>query len=214
MNGLNKIDTVLILAPHTDDGELGCGGLITKLLEHEKNVHYIAFSKCEASVPEGLPKDILARELNKALSTLGIPEENIQLHNYPVRKFPTYRQDILEGLVQTNKTLNPDLVILPNSKDIHQDHKTIYEEGVRAFKRNRIIGYELPWNNFISLHNMYVLLEEHHLQTKIESLAQYESQKHKTYFNKDFIRSLAHTRGTQFGRSHYAECFEMIRWFL
>ncbi len=31
---------ILILAPHTDDGELGCGGTIAKLLENNIEVYY------------------------------------------------------------------------------------------------------------------------------------------------------------------------------
>ena len=214
MDPYNSIEKILILAPHTDDGELGCGGFISKSIEANKEIHYIAFSKCEASVPEGYPKDILAKELYQALSVLGIMEENIRLLDYPVRQFPSFRQDILERLVRIANELKPDLVVMPNSRDVHQDHQTIYEEGLRAFKRTRIIGYELPWNNFISLHNMYVLLEDRHVQTKIRSLSKYESQNHRIYFSKGFIESLAHTRGIQFGKSHYAECFEMIRWYL
>ena len=54
-----KISKVLVLAPHTDDGELGCGGTIHQLISHGKRVIYVAFSTCEESVPEGFPKDIL-----------------------------------------------------------------------------------------------------------------------------------------------------------
>ena len=28
-----KVDRVLVLAPHTDDGELGCGATIAKLID-------------------------------------------------------------------------------------------------------------------------------------------------------------------------------------
>ena len=32
---------ILILAPHADDGELGCGGSISKFLEQKNDVYYI-----------------------------------------------------------------------------------------------------------------------------------------------------------------------------
>ena len=38
---------ILILAPHTDDGELGCGATISKLIETSNDVYYVAFSACE-----------------------------------------------------------------------------------------------------------------------------------------------------------------------
>ena len=36
---------------------------------------------------------------------------------------------------------------MPAYNDVHQDHKVIYEEGVRAFKNTSIFLYEMPWNN-------------------------------------------------------------------
>ena len=39
--------TVLVLAPHTDDGEFGCGGTIRYLLERGSRVIYVAFSAAE-----------------------------------------------------------------------------------------------------------------------------------------------------------------------
>ena len=53
------IDRVLVLAPHTDDGEFGCGGTIAKFIEEKTEVYYVAFSTAEKSVPKELPKNIL-----------------------------------------------------------------------------------------------------------------------------------------------------------
>ena len=36
--------TILILAPHTDDGEFGCGASISKYIEKDAEVYYAAFS--------------------------------------------------------------------------------------------------------------------------------------------------------------------------
>ena len=43
----NNIKKVLVLAPHTDDGELGCGGAISNFLDSGKKVFYVAFSSAE-----------------------------------------------------------------------------------------------------------------------------------------------------------------------
>ena len=40
---LSKYKNVYVLAPHTDDGELGAGGFISKLIEEGANVYYFAF---------------------------------------------------------------------------------------------------------------------------------------------------------------------------
>ena len=56
-----NIENILVLAPHTDDGELCLGGTISRYIEEGKNVYYAAFSTADQSVPEGFPKDILDR---------------------------------------------------------------------------------------------------------------------------------------------------------
>ena len=62
----NNYHNILVLAPHTDDGELGVGGTINYLIEQGHKVVYAAFSTAEESVPEGFPKDILKTEVRKA----------------------------------------------------------------------------------------------------------------------------------------------------
>ncbi len=69
---INGVGKVLVLAPHTDDGELGCGATMSKLVEAGCRVCYVAFSICEDSIPEGFEPDTLLRELYSATSLLGL----------------------------------------------------------------------------------------------------------------------------------------------
>ena len=202
---------VLVLAPHTDDGEFGCGGTIARFLEEGKTVYYVAFSTAEKSVPEGLPKNILEVEVREATKRLGIPPENLIIYKYEVRKLNYIRQEILEELVKIRNRLQPDLVFIPSPHDLHQDHETVAVEGIRAFKQVSIAGYELPWNNITFHTQMFIKLKEAHIETKLSALEAYESQKHRPYATEDFIRGWAKTRGTQIG-ADYAETFEVIRW--
>jgi LmbE family N-acetylglucosaminyl deacetylase len=204
---------VLVLAPHTDDGEFGCGGSIARFIDEGKDVYYVAFSSAEDSVPETMEKDILRKEVRKATKALGIPPSNLILFNYPVRMFPTHRQQILEDMVRLGNELNPDIVLLPSTNDTHQDHQTISQEGFRAFKRLSIIGYEMPYNNLNFSTNLFTVLKENHVIKKIEALKFYKSQSDRAYATEDFIRSLAKVRGTQIGVK-YAEAFEVIRWVI
>ena len=87
---------ILILAPHTDDGEIGCGGSIAKFTEEGKNVYYCAFSTARKSLRSGLPPDTLRKEVLTATKILGIEKTNLILFDYEVRVFPQYRQEILE----------------------------------------------------------------------------------------------------------------------
>ena len=204
---------VLILAPHTDDGELGCGGTIAKLIEEGSEVYYAAFSVCELSVPQSMPKNILEIELKKATKTLGIKEENLFLYKYSVRTFPEHRQEILDNLIVLRDKLKPELVLMPSLNDIHQDHKTIALEGVRAFKNTTLLGYEMLWNNLTINTQAFFILDARHVQKKIEAFSCYESQKFRNYANDEFIKGLAATRGTQIGEK-YAEVFEVVRFII
>ncbi|MCC6252013.1 MAG: PIG-L family deacetylase [Bacteroidia bacterium] len=201
---------VLVLAPHTDDGELGCGGTISRLLEEGNKVFYLAFSICEESVPEGFPKNALETEVKKATAFLGIPAENLILKKYPVRMFQKYRQEILEDLVKIRGEVNPSTIFMPSSRSLHQDHKTIYEEGMRAFKHYTCYGYDLPWDTINFSTTAFYKLDEKHIVKKCEALKYYETQNFRTYCDTDFIMGLARVRGAQIAVK-YAEAFELLR---
>jgi LmbE family N-acetylglucosaminyl deacetylase len=204
---------ILILAPHTDDGEFGCGGCIAKYINEGSNVYYVAFSTAEKSLPKHLPKNTLKKEVTAATKILGIPRENLITFNYEVRKLNYMRQEILEELVKIKKDLNPTLVFIPSQNDLHQDHYTIAMEGIRAFKTTSILGYEIPWNNLGFHTHAFTILNKQHVKTKIEALKAYKSQQHRYYATEDFIWSLARTRGVQVS-ADYAEAFEVIRWII
>ena len=208
-----KNKKILILAPHTDDGEFGCGASIAKLINEKADVYYAAFSLAEESVPPPFPKDILETEVKKATRVLGIPPENLLLYRYKVRHFASHRQEILEDLVKINNNLQPDLVFMPATHDLHQDHTTVAYEGLRAFKRTSILAYEMPWNNLNFATQAFISFGDSELEKKVAAIQCYESQKKRNYLTDEFLRGLAITRGVQIGKK-YAEVFEVIRWIL
>lgn len=202
--------TILVLAPHTDDGELGCGGTIAKLCAFGNRVLYIAFSSCNNSLPQEFPPDSLKAEVKKAVALLGIAPENLVLLDYSVREFKDNRQSILDAMIGLREQYKPDIVFLPSSHDIHQDHQVIYEEGLRAFKFISILGYELPWNNLQFKPGLFIKLSKEEITNKAEALMEYKSQLHRPYLDKDLVFSQARIRGGQLA-SVYAEAFEVIR---
>lgn len=201
---------VLVLAPHTDDGEFGCGGAMARLVDEGAEVHYVAFSIATRSLPSGFAPDTLRHEVAAATAKLGIPGENLTVHDFDVRTFPERRQEILELLIALWGELEPDVVFQPSLHDIHQDHQTIAAEGLRAFKRTTIFGYEIPWNNFDFSYQAYVSLDRTHLERKADALACYASQQHRRYANPEYVWNLARTHGINVNRE-YAEVFQVYR---
>jgi len=204
---------ILILAPHTDDGELGCGGAITRFTEEGHDVYYVAFSTAEQSLPPGFPPNTLEIEVKAATKVLGISQKNLIIFNYEVRKLNYSRQEILEQLVKLRNDIKPSLIFLPSPNDLHQDHHTVSEEGIRSFKNSSILGYELLWNNISFNTQSFVILSESHIRTKLRALQEYKSQYHRKYLTEEFVTGWARTRGTQIN-ADYAEAFEVIRWIL
>ena len=199
---------ILILAPHTDDGELGCGAAIAKYIAQGKQVKYVAFSTCSQSLPQHLPADTLAAECRNATKALGI--QNLRLFDFEVRMLLFHRQEILEALIKLNQQLQPETVFIPAQHDVHQDHQVVYAEGLRAFKNCNVLGYELPWNNFQFCPTYFEKVSEVDLSQKQKALAEYHSQSQRKYMSADFIRSLATVRGIQ-ANAAFAEAFEVYR---
>jgi N-acetylglucosamine malate deacetylase 1 len=208
---IDGLKRVLVLAPHTDDGEFGCGGAMARLAERGADVRQIAFSIASRSLPEGFASDTLVHESRAAADALGLGADALTVHDFEVRTFPEVRQQILELLIAAQRDFAPEMVLMPTLGDIHQDHHTIAAEGLRAFKRTTILGYEIPWNQFSFAKQAYVVLEQQHVEAKVCALACYQSQQHRNYANEEYIRNLARTHGIEIGRP-FAECFEVVRW--
>ena len=204
-------DVVLILAPHTDDGELGCGGTIARFLEEGKEIYYTAFSTCRNSVPKGFPEDCLEKELRSAMKSYGIDDDHLFILDYEVREFSANRQRILDDMIKIGNKIHPDIVFAPSRNDVHQDHHCIAEEAIRAFKKTTLLAYEVPWNNLQFNNQTFIKLEKRHVEHKVNAIACYESQKRRPYAAPDCTFGQARTHGVQVG-CEYAEVFELVRW--
>ena len=205
---------VLLLSPHTDDVELGCGGSLARLLDEGNEVQWAVFSTAEDSLPEGMPKDTLLQEYLQVLGTYGLTKDDARIMRYKVRGLHLHRQDILDKMIEMRDKFRPDLVIGPSLNDYHQDHQIVANEMVRAFKTSSsIISYELPWNHVRFDTQLFVRLEPFHIEKKWKALQNYRSQlqKGKDYFSRDFVFGVAKMRGVQCS-SEYAEAFEVTRW--
>ena len=204
---------ILFLGPHTDDVELGSGGTLVRFLRQKHKVMIAVFSTASDSLPKNLPKDTLKNEFLKVAEALNVEKT---VFDFKVRYLNFNRQNILEALVKMNKEFKPTLVIGPSLNDFHQDHQTVANEMIRAFKRTAsIVCYELPWNHLTFTTQLFVKLNKEDIQMKAKLLTYYKSQviANRPYFSDEFIYGLAKTRGIQCN-SEYAEAFEVLRWMM
>ena len=189
---------ILVLSPHTDDAEFGCGGSIARWVDDGDEVYCLAFSYGTAN----------AEEYCAAMDGLGAM--NMMGHVYETRQFLKHRQEILDDLIRFRDGFGPEMVVIPSSSDIHQDHQVVHQEAVRAFKQCTILGYEVPWNQLTSDATMLVSITAAQLQRKIDAVMCYESQAGRAYAQEEVLTALARVRGVQAGTA-LAEAFEVVR---
>ncbi len=196
-----KFNNVLLLSPHTDDVEFSAGGTVARLVEEGAEMKALMFS---------VPNMVLFEECKNALAILGV--ENYEFLDFRRRIFPQCRQQILDYLYEYNQKNRIDLVLTPSTLDFHQDHQTVTNEALRAFKQSTILGYEMPGNHILLRENCFVELEERHVKKKVESILCYklEVKLRPHHFNESFIRSVLISKGG-YVKKKYAESFEVIK---
>ena len=201
---------VLVLSPHPEDGELGCGGAIQRLMSEGAECWYAAFTVAEKSTHPPFPPDAQRAEMGKSTRIIGYRSDRVLVRNWEVRGFHADRQEILDYMLELREEIKPDLVFCHCRDDIHQDHQTVMAEAIRAFKRCSILGYELPWNTFRFSADFYVELTAQQVAAKCEALSCYASRSYRPYLSGERLRQWMGMRGLAI-ETEYAECFEVIR---
>jgi len=197
---------ILLLAPHADDVELGCGATVARFVEEGHNLLWVVFTD----------EQELNHEHMEAIKVIGMKKDSHLAFDFTLRQLPEQRQEVLDRLVVLNSEFKPDLVIGPSLNDFHQDHQVVANEMVRAFKTNAsIICYELPWNHISFDVQFLTKLTAKYMQAKLRMLGKYKSEVsvRGKYFSKELIYGMASLRGSQAG-TEYAEAFEVLRWIL
>ena len=197
----------LILSPHTDDAIIGAGGLIQKLAKSGCHIVHMVFSVCDDTlVGTKYPKGKIAEEDRKAVTLLGATE--IIHHNFENKYLYKSRQEILDAIYPYRKDPDLELVVAPFTGDIHQDHRTVAEEAVRAFGRNHatLLQYQIigTCNDFIP--NLFIPLTHEEADKKIEALSVYETQfeLRNGWFNLENFRSQLRVDGV-YTNTEFAE---------
>ncbi len=171
----DHILNILVLAPHTDDETVGCGGFINRMSVEGHNILIVAFSHCN--------NGSLITEFENACKVLA-PDADVILEQFDVRQFTANRQRLLDCLIK-HRQFAPDVVLCPASYDVHQDHNQVYQEAIRAFKggKRTILGYSHQWNTMgYSNARLSVLLTKENIAAKKKAMKVYKSQSERDYF--------------------------------
>jgi LmbE family N-acetylglucosaminyl deacetylase len=198
-------ETVLCIGAHPDDIELGCGALISDITD-QTNVVCVTMSDNQ----ENTLLNNLVEEHYDSMQILGVKTENAILHNFTTRRFQAARQEILEVMINLKNQYHPEVVLVHTAHDIHQDHKTITEEALRAFRGTTLLGFDVLRSSYGFFPDFLVEVSEEGVRTKIQALKAYTTYADKYYFDENIIHATAIRHGALAERP-FAEGFDILR---
>lgn len=215
---------VLILAPHADDEILGCGGFISKYSKKNYIINVLVLTNANIGAPEIYSsKEVIkirneAKKANQIIGTRKIFFENLpalNLYNYPHYKI----SNMISAYI--NK-IKPEIIFIPSSNDINDDHKIIFKcakVAMRFKQKNnlkKIFSYEVlsetEWNEEEKSFNpnYFIKLNKSDINNKVKAFLKYKSQVKNNPHprSKSGILNLSKVRGSQV-HVEYAEAFKV-----
>jgi N-acetylglucosamine malate deacetylase 1 len=195
----------LFIGAHPDDIELGCGALIAHIIPQSEVMCVTLSDNQKNPLLTSLPA-----EHRRSMAVLGVPEQNVVLGPFETRRFPECRQEILEYMIQLNKSFRPEVVFVHTRADIHQDHATITEEALRAFRGTSVLGFDVLRSSYGFFPNFLVEVTAQDAECKVAALAEYKTYASKYYFDPSITRATMIRHGALAERP-FAEGFDILR---
>jgi len=196
---------VLFLGAHPDDIELGCGALLHHIVR-ETDILCVTLSDNQKNPDLKNVKE----EHYVSMAILGVPREKIIFGPFTTRVFPDSRQEILEYFLKLRRDFQPDLIFVHSRQDIHQDHTTMTDEALRAFRGITVLGFDVVRSSYGFFPHFLVEVTEDDVTKKIEALSQYETYRDRYYFNAELTRSIMVRHGA-LAECPFAEGFDILR---
>ncbi len=197
--------SLLFLGAHPDDIELGCGAFISDLVG-KADIHCMTFSDNQKN-PDLLH---LVGEHYDSMHQLGLTDDQIELGQFETRRFPDFRQEILEKMLALRRQYQPEIVFVHTAQDIHQDHQTVTQEATRAFRGTTVLGFDVLRSSYGFFPHFLAEVSEQAVENKIAALNKYTTYSNRYYFSPDIMRATAIRHGALAERP-FAEGFDIIR---
>jgi LmbE family N-acetylglucosaminyl deacetylase len=194
---------VVCVGAHSDDIEIGCGGLILQLLRESRSVDidWIVFSAHGRREQE-------ARR-SAALFLRGARRQRVILKEFRDGYFP-YDAAIKEAFEELKNGHPPDLVLTHYRHDRHQDHRVVSDLTWNTFRDHLVLEYEIPkYDGDFGSPNVFVPLDRPTCRRKATCLnTVFRSQREKHWFGNETFLGLMRLRGMECrAPDGYAEAF-------
>lgn len=212
---------ILVIAAHTDDEALGCGGTLLKYQKLGYEINSLFFTDGVSSRQKTKKKEISdrlknAKKVSKKYSFKYFYEKlkDNQLDDYPLLS-------IIKIIEKHIIKIDPELIFTHSATDLNIDHQKIFEAVLVALRPQKksnfkkLLSFEIPcsthWNFEKSFQpNVFINIEEF-INEKIKMISEYDkeikqSPNARSYEN---IKNLAKFRGNTCNLN-YAEAFRLV----
>ncbi|MCQ6265564.1 PIG-L family deacetylase [Fictibacillus sp. WQ 8-8] len=217
-------ERILIIAPHSDDEVLGCGGLIERACRLGNHVKVVIAALGETTfIHSGMKvtADIRKKELSDALSFLGCEDYEVLfedkegiLDTIPQKQLVSKIDDIL-------MSFKPSMVFIPYPS-FHQDHKALFHACMASLRPQPHLNYKLiamyeyplivwQYPRINNAGELFLDLSEK-IDMKVEAMKMHVSQIRESQhlISPESIKKWAEKRGMENG-SQYAEKYYILR---
>lgn len=196
---------VCFIGAHPDDIELGCGALISNISQ-KTDVLCVTLSDNKKN-PD--LQNLLA-EHKASMAVLGVTGERDVVKDFETRRFPEARQEILETFLDIKKNFKPEIVFVHSKNDIHQDHATVTDEALRAFRGITVLGFDVLRSSYGFFPHFLFEVTEKDVEKKLAALAEYKTYANRYYFDSQITRATMIRHGALAERP-FAEGFDILR---
>ena len=190
---LPEISTVLCIGAHSDDIEIGCGGLLLSLLRKRPGLD-VFWCVLSAS-----PERRAEAEKSASLFLEEAASFRVEVSSFRDGYFPYDGARVKDYFEALKGRVEPDLILTHRTKDLHQDHRLVGELTWNTFRTHQILEYEIPkYEGDLATPNVFVSLDEATVDRKCSILmGAFPSQSGRNWFTADTFRGLARLRGVE-----------------
>ena len=224
-----KNEKLLVIAPHSDDEVLGCGGLISKIKKEGGKVFVLIFNLGFEKNDTKESQDKRKQEIKEAMNALKVDDYHL-VHekaddNRDLDAEPLH--SLIEVIESTSNVslekISPTIVAIPTIFSHHQDHVHVHNACIAALRpistpiSSVVLSYDAPEHSRWSVSgifepNLFVEIDDV-IDKKIEAFYKYQSQIRLHARNRDSILNQAKYRGQEVGKN-LCEAFYVHRFIL
>ncbi len=201
------VNSVLCLAAHPDDIEIGAFGLINRIATNHPDADFVfliaANDAGRAAEAQASATDMLG---NRVRVEFGGLTDNMLPYRHATDVKEFFRREIGSERF--------DIVVAPHRFDRHQDHQLVAEMAHQLCRNQPILEFEIPkLEGDLSQPSVYVPMTAAEAQAKVDHLAKhFASQQDKPWYNGETFEAVMRLRGLEsLAPDGHAEAFHTTR---